>query len=290
MVIYGILNNGDKMDGILLINKPAGMTSHDVVNYTRRLLHTKKVGHCGTLDPDATGVLVLCIGKATKALQFLTSEEKEYIATLSLGKSTDTYDASGTVLETKEFQGADHVEEVLLSFLGAQKQMPPIYSAIKVNGKKLYEYARNGEDVHIEPRDIVIKDIQLLEQKDNIIRFQVKCSKGTYIRSLCVDIARKLGYPGHMSHLIRSQSGHFLLKDCVSLEDVEKGHFHLLSLEEAFAHFEKYEVEDENIVIHGKTIKSDIDHQVVVVNREGKVLAVYGPDGKGYLKSVRGLF
>ena len=138
------------MDGILLINKPAGMTSHDVVNYIRRLLHTKKVGHCGTLDPDATGVLVLCIGKATKALQFLTSEEKEYIATLSLGKSTDTYDASGTVLETKEFQGADHVEEVLLSFLGAQKQMPPIYSAIKVNGKKLYEYARNGEDVHIE--------------------------------------------------------------------------------------------------------------------------------------------
>ena len=197
------------MDGILLINKPAGMTSHDVVNCIRRLLHTKKVGHCGTLDPDATGVLVLCIGKATKALQFLTSEEKEYIATLSLGKSTDTYDASGTVLETKEFQGVDHVEEVLLSFLGAQKQMPPIYSAIKVNGKKLYEYARNGEDVHIEPRDIVIKDIQLLEQKDNIIRFQVKCSKGTYIRSLCVDIARKLGYPGHMSHLIRSQSGHF---------------------------------------------------------------------------------
>ena len=212
------------MDGILLINKPAGMTSHDVVNCIRRLLHTKKVGHCGTLDPDATGVLVLCIGKATKALQFLTSEEKEYIATLSLGKSTDTYDASGTVLETKEFQGVDHVEEVLLSFLGAQKQMPPIYSAIKVNGKKLYEYARNGEDVHIEPRDI------------------------------------------------------------------EKGYFHLLSLEEAFAHFEKYEVEDENIVIHGKTIKSDIDHQVVVVNHEGKVLAVYGPDGKGYLKSVRGLF
>ena len=109
------------MDGILLINKPAGMTSHDVVNYIRRLLHTKKVGHCGTLDPDATGVLVLCIGKATKALQFLTSEEKEYIATLSLGKSTDTYDASGTVLETKEFQGADHVEEVLLSFFRRSK-------------------------------------------------------------------------------------------------------------------------------------------------------------------------
>lgn len=278
------------MDGILLINKPAGMTSHDVVNHVRRTLHTKKVGHCGTLDPDATGVLVLCIGKATKALQFLTSEEKEYIATLSLGKSTDTYDSSGKVTETKEYQGIENLEEILRSFLGPQKQMPPIYSAIKVNGKKLYEYARNGEDVHIEPRDICIHEINLIEHLDNKITFQVKCSKGTYIRSLCVDIAKKLGYPGHMSKLTRSQSGHFRIEDCVSLEDVENGHYHLLSLKEAFAHFEKHVIEDEKIVIHGKMIKSDIDHQVVIVNQEGKVLAVYGPNGQGYLKSIRGLF
>lgn len=278
------------MDGILLIHKPAGMTSHDVVGKVRKLLHTKKVGHCGTLDPDATGVLVLCVGKATKALQFLMSEKKEYIATLSLGTSTDTYDASGTVLQTKEFTGVDNVEEVLQSFLGPQKQMPPIYSAIKVNGKKLYEYARNQEEVSIEPRDITIYSIELLEQKNHQIVFKVRCSKGTYIRSLCVDIAEKLGYPGHMSDLIRSQSGQFSLDDCYRLEDVENGTYRLLTMEEAFAHFEKYVIDDENIVYHGKMISSDIDHQVVVVNQLGKVLAVYGPNGQGYLKSIRGLF
>jgi tRNA pseudouridine55 synthase len=278
------------MDGILLVNKPSGMTSHDVVNKVRRILHTKKVGHCGTLDPDATGVLVLCIGKATKALQFLTSEEKEYIATLSLGEATDTYDSSGTVVETKTFEGVNDVEATLKSFLGPQKQMPPIYSAIKVNGKKLYEYARNHEEVKIEPRDIVIQSIELLHQEKNTITFKVQCSKGTYIRSLCVDIAKKLGYPGHMSKLVRSQSGHFHLDDCVTLEEIENGDYHILSLEQAFAHYEHYVVEDENIVIHGKMIQSDIDHQVVVVNQMGKVLAVYGPNGQGYLKSIRGLF
>ncbi len=278
------------MDGILLVNKPSGMTSHDVVNKVRKILHTKKVGHCGTLDPDATGVLVLCIGKATKALQFLTSEEKEYIATLSLGEATDTYDSSGTVVETKTFEGVNDVEATLKSFLGPQKQMPPIYSAIKVNGKKLYEYARNHEEVKIEPRDIVIQSIELLQQEKNTITFKVQCSKGTYIRSLCVDIAKKLGYPGHMSKLVRSQSGHFRLDDCVTLEEIENGDYHILSLEQAFAHYEHYVVEDENIVIHGKMIESDIDHQVVVVNQMGKVLAVYGPNGQGYLKSIRGLF
>jgi len=278
------------MDGILLVNKPAGMTSHDVVNKVRKVLHTKKVGHCGTLDPDATGVLVLCVGKATKALQFLMSEDKEYIATLSLGTATDTYDSSGTVLEEKEFKGVENVEQTLLSFLGKQKQIPPIYSAIKVNGKKLYEYARNNEDIEIQPRDIEIFDIHLLNHVNHEITFQVSCSKGTYIRSLCVDIARKLDYPGHMSKLIRSRSGHFSLEDCYDLKDIEDNHFSLLSLEEAFLDFEKYVIEDENIVFHGKMIKSNIDHQVVVVNKENRVLAVYGPNGSGYLKSIRGLF
>lgn len=281
---------GDKMNGILLINKPAGMTSHDVVNIARKSLHTKKVGHCGTLDPDATGVLVLCIGKATKALQFLISEQKEYIATLTLGTSTDTYDSSGVVLEEKEFQGVDDVEKVLKSFLGKQKQLPPIYSAIKVNGKKLYEYARHNEKVDIQPRDIEILEIELLKQLDNHIQFRVLCSKGTYIRSLCVDIAKKLGYPGHMSHLLRSRSGRFDLKDCFSIDELKEGKVQFLSLEEAFKDYEHYIVDDENIVYHGKVIRSDIDHQVVVVNRDEKVLAVYGPNGNGYLKSVRGLF
>ena len=278
------------MDGILLVNKPAGMTSHDVVNRIRKILHTKKVGHCGTLDPDATGVLVLCIGKATKALQFLMSETKVYQATLFLGTATDTYDSSGQIMEEKAFHGVRDVEETLQSFIGKQQQIPPIYSAIKVHGKKLYEYARNHEKVEVQPRSIVIHHIELLDQHDQFITFRVQCSKGTYIRSLCVDIGKKLGYPAHMQKLIRLASGHFRLENCFSLEDIEQGHYHMLSLEEAFQHFEHYVVEDAQIVYHGKKIKSDIDHQVVVCNQEGQVLAVYGPDGTGYLKSIRGLF
>lgn len=278
------------MDGVLLVHKPAGMTSHDVVNRIRKIFHTKKVGHCGTLDPEATGVLVLCIGKATKALQFLMSETKEYQATLVLGQATDTYDASGQVVDQKPFQGVSHVDAVLQSFVGSQEQLPPMYSAIKVNGKKLYEYARNHEKVEVQPRSIVIHHIELLDQHDQFITFRVQCSKGTYIRSLCVDIGKKLGYPAHMQKLIRLASGHFRVENCFSLEDIEQGHYHMLSLEEAFQHFEHYVVEDAQIVYHGKKIKSDIDHQVVVCNQEGQVLAVYGPDGTGYLKSIRGLF
>ena len=278
------------MDGVLLVHKPAGMTSHDVVNRIRKIFHTKKVGHCGTLDPEATGVLVLCIGKATKALQFLMSETKEYQATLVLGQATDTYDASGQVVGQKSFQGVCNVDNVLQSFVGLQEQLPPMYSAIKVNGKKLYEYARNHEKVEVQPRSIVIHHIELLDQHDQFITFRVQCSKGTYIRSLCVDIGKKLGYPAHMQKLIRLASGHFRLENCFSLEDIEQGHYHMLSLEEAFQHFEHYVVEDAQIVYHGKKIKSDIDHQVVVCNQEGQVLAVYGPDGTGYLKSIRGLF
>ena len=165
------------MDGILLINKPAGYTSHDIVGIVRKKLHTKKVGHCGTLDPDATGVLVVCVNKATKAIQFLMSDTKVYRATLSLGKSTDTYDASGKILEEKEVGQISKAQviEVLNSFLGKSKQKPPIYSAIKVNGKKLYEYARNGEEVEIKERDIEIMMIELIDFSNNeILRFSKK--------------------------------------------------------------------------------------------------------------------
>lgn len=278
------------MDGILLINKPLHMTSHDVVNVVRKTFQTKKVGHCGTLDPDASGVLVICIGKATKALQFLMSENKEYITTLSLGTSTDTYDASGKVTETKEFTGVYHLEDVIQSYIGKQKQMPPMYSAIKIKGKKLYEYARNNETVEIKPRDVMIHHIELIDIIDNEITMKVQCSKGTYIRSLCHDMALSLGYPGHMKSLIRTKSGHFDIKDCFTLEDIQNGKYRLLSLEEVFIDYDHYMVEDENIVYHGKLIRSDIDHNVVVVNKDNKVLAVYGPNGKGCLKSIRGLF
>lgn len=281
-----------KMDGIILVNKPAGMTSHDVVNKLRKILKTKKVGHCGTLDPDATGVLVVCVNKATKVLQFLTSESKEYIATLSLGTSTDTYDASGTVLETKTYQPIDDQQIIacINSFLGEQTQKPPMYAAIKVNGKKLYEYARAGQSVEIPTRTVTINEIEVLDIKDNLIKFKVGCSKGTYIRSLCFDIAASLDYPGHMLNLIRTKSGNFALENCYTLEQIESGEYTTVSLEEALSTYPKIVMEDDTIIYHGKKIKSDINEQVVIYNKDNKVLAMYGPDGNGYLKSIRGLW
>ncbi len=280
------------MNGIIIINKPAGMTSHDVVNQIRKIFKTKKVGHCGTLDPDATGVLVVAINKATKILQFLTADSKEYIATLSLGTATDTYDASGKIIEQKEFQplSKEIILKTLSSFKGIQEQIPPMHSAIKVKGKKLYEYARNHETVEIPKRTIEIKDIELLSVDSNLIQFKVACSKGTYIRSLCYDIAKKLNYPGHMAALIRSKSGIFSIEDAYTLKQIEHGEFELLTIEQALSNYPKLVVDDENIVFHGKKIKSNIDHQVAIYNQNNQLLAIYGPDGNGYLKNIRGLW
>lgn len=280
------------MDGILLINKPAGYTSHDIVGIVRKKLHTKKVGHCGTLDPDATGVLVVCVNKATKAIQFLMSDTKVYRATLSLGKSTDTYDASGKILEEKEVGQISQAQviDVLNSFLGKSKQKPPIYSAIKVNGKKLYEYARNGEEVEIKERDIEIMMIELIDFSNNEIVFDVKCSKGTYIRSLCVDIAKKLGYPGHMSHLERRQAGRFLITDCITLEQLENAAYSLHSIDDALCGFPQLKLDDPTPVYHGKQIKSDLTGQVAIYDNQNHLLAIYESTGQGYLKNVRGLW
>ena len=280
------------MDGVIIVNKPAGMTSHDVVNRIRKIFKTKKVGHCGTLDPDATGVLVVAVNKATKLLQFLTADNKEYIATLSLGTATDTYDASGQVTATKEYVPISDkkILACLNSFVGEQEQIPPMHSSMKVKGKKLSEYARNNETVEIPRRVITIDYIELISIVDNLVKFKVGCSKGTYIRSLCFDIAKKLDYPGHMYSLIRSKSGNFSLSDSYSLEEIENGEFGMLSMEEALSNYPKLVVDDENIIYHGKKIKSKINHQVAIYNQNNKVLAIYGPDGNGYLKNIRGLW
>ena len=189
------------MDGLILINKQKGFTSHDVVNVIRKKLNTKKVGHTGTLDPNATGVLPILIGKGTKISKYLMEHDKTYIATLKLGEKTDTGDSEGQVIEEKSIPKdlrKEDINDVLQSFLGKQKQLPPMYSAIKINGKKLYEYAREGKEVKIEPRNIEIYKIELLEYQNNKIKFEVECSKGTYIRTLCEDISQKLGTVGYM--------------------------------------------------------------------------------------------
>ena len=188
------------MDGVLIINKPKGYTSHDIVNIVKKQLNITKVGHAGTLDPMATGVLIILLGEATKLSNYLMNHDKEYIATLKLGKRTDTLDSEGQIIEEKEIPALskENINEVLLSFLGKSKQIPPMYSAIKINGKKLYELARKGEEIERKEREIEIYEIEFIKLKEennkvSEIEFKVNCSKGTYIRTLCEDIAERLG-------------------------------------------------------------------------------------------------
>ena len=232
------------MDGIIIINKEKNYTSNDVVSIVKKITKSK-VGHTGTLDPNATGVLPLLIGNATKISKYLINHDKEYEVVLQLGIRTETADVEGKVIEEKEVTAEmlnkDNIEEKLQQFIGKQEQIPPIYSAIKVNGKKLYEYARRGQEVELKPRQIEIYSIQLvgINEKEKQISFKVKCSKGTYIRSLCEDISKKLGTVGYMKELNRLQVGEFYIKDAVTIsemkEKIESGNLeNIITIEEIF--------------------------------------------------------
>ena len=218
------------MDGIIVINKEKDYTSHDVVAKLKKKLNISKVGHTGTLDPNATGVLPILIGKGTKFSKYLINHDKTYKAKIELGKKTDTADVEGNVIEEKPVDTEyikQNLVQVLESFVGKQEQVPPMYSAIKKNGKKLYEYARKGEKIEVEPRKIEIYKIELVEYNEKNIDFIVSCSKGTYIRSLCEDIAEKLNTVGYMKNLERLQVGEFnieksVLIDEVNIENIEK--------------------------------------------------------------------
>lgn len=239
----------EKLDGIILINKEKEYTSHDVVAIVKKITKSK-VGHTGTLDPNATGVLPLLIGEATKISKYLIKHDKEYEVLLQLGKKTTTADEEGEIIEEKEvpemiFNNTitnsiellnavqnnletnskyNFLDTILKQFIGKQQQIPPIYSAIKVNGKKLYDYARQGKQVEIEPRNIEIYDINLMSINQELkqIQFKVKCSKGTYIRSLCEDIATKLGTVGYMKDLKRTQVGDFYIKDAITINEFKE--------------------------------------------------------------------
>ena len=215
------------MDGIIIINKEKGFTSYDIVHKVKKILN-EKVGHTGTLDPLAEGVLPLLIGKGTLCSKYLINHDKTYIARIQLGKKTDTADEEGKILKEEnvlpEYIEKTRVENTLNNFIGKQQQIPPKYSAIKVNGKKLYEYARNGQEINIQPRNIEIYSIKLLkiEASKSQIEFEVKCSKGTYIRTLCEDIAKKLGTIGYMCYLKRTRVGQFKLEDSISIKEIEE--------------------------------------------------------------------
>ena len=213
------------MDGIIIINKTKGCTSHDIVYKIKKMLN-EKVGHTGTLDPMAEGVLPILVGKGTLASKYLINHDKKYIVELQLGTKTDTADGEGKIVKqqpvNKEILTTKNIEKILQSFVGKQEQIPPIYSAIKINGKKLYEYARKGQEIELKPRKIEIYNIKLINYsvEEKQIKFEVFCGKGTYIRSLCEDIAIKFGTVGYMKSLKRIQVGDFKIEDSITIDEL----------------------------------------------------------------------
>ncbi|MGM9834369.1 MAG: tRNA pseudouridine(55) synthase TruB [Bacilli bacterium] len=266
------------MNGVIIINKDKGRTSRDIVNDLVHIFNTKKIGHTGTLDPIATGVLVVCIGSCTKLVDILTSKEKEYIATIKLGIKTDTGDITGNIISEKKYDvNKKIVEETLHSFLGISLQTVPIYSAVKVNGKKLYEYARNNETIELPKREIVISSIKLLELVDGEIKFQVTVSKGTYIRSLIEDICTKLNTVGTMSSLIRTKQANFSINKAVTIDDVRKGNYHIISKEELLANYETINIDKDlyEKIKCGALILKEFTSNYCVFKYNDKIVAIY---------------
>ncbi len=284
-----------ELQGILPLHKPKGMTSHDCVAKLRRILKTKKIGHTGTLDPEVTGVLPICIGRATKVAEYMSDYSKTYIGEVTIGFSTTTEDFTGELVEKKTVDklfSRQEIEEVLQLFTGEITQIPPMYSAVKVNGKRLYEYARAGKEVERPKRQVVIHQLTLLTDPEWIeddkvkFSFQVHCSKGTYVRTLAVDIGKKLGYPAHMSSLIRTASGPFKLEDCLTFEEIEvkvevgQLQTELLKLEDAISYFPKVVVDKQTEVkvMNGMVlpIREGIEtDRFTVYNQDDECLAIY---------------
>ena len=280
------------MNGILAIYKEKGYTSRDVVNILGKELGTKKVGHTGTLDPMATGVLVVCVGQGLKLVELLTDHDKEYIAKVRLGIETDTLDITGNVLkeETIKKYSKEEVEEVLKKFVGKIKQQVPKYAAVKVNGKKLYEYARNGEEVDLPIREVEIYDLKLASEVKNN-EFYIKChvSKGTYIRSLVRDIGYTLGTCATMTELERTKLGNFSLEDTYTLEDIRSGMYSIFSIEEV--------LELPKVVVDGnmeKKIRNGCvldkffdDDMVMIMNEDNQLIAIYNSIDEKKVKPYR---
>lgn len=259
------------MDGIIIINKEKQYTSNDVVQIVKHTLN-EKVGHTGTLDPNATGVLPILIGKGTKISKYLINHDKIYEAVLALGVKTDTADGEGEVLENravdKDILVKENINNVFKSFIGKQTQIPPMYSAIKIDGKKLYDYARNGEQIDIPARNIEIYNLELIriDKQSNQIEFKIECSKGTYIRTLCEDIAERLGTIGYMKELNRIQVGKFNIKDSIKINELKENkenteylNNHIISVEEILKDKEKIILEEKQIEKFLNGVKLNID-------------------------------
>ena len=285
-------------NGILVIDKPAGWTSHDVVAKLRGILHVKRIGHAGTLDPMATGVLPVFVGRATRAVEFAAEREKEYIAGLRLGMVTDTQDCTGTTLETHPVEVTrDQVEAILDRFRGDLQQIPPMYSAVKKNGRKLYELARRGVEVERQPRPVTIHQLELLDQvSPTDYTLRVLCSKGTYVRTLCHDMGQALGCGGTLFSLRRTRSAGFTLEDAVTLEDVAAAADPAALLLPVDAYFSGYPIlqlqtgAEEKRIRNGNSLTLDgPDGTYRVYSRQGEFLAL-SQRSQGCLTTIKSFF
>jgi len=274
------------MNGILLVDKPKDFTSHDVINVLRGILKTRKLGHTGTLDPDATGVLVVGVNRGTKLMKYLNNDEKVYQARVCIGISTDTLDKTGKVINKVDVSELEGVDDIIKSFLGTYTQTPPMYSAIKYKGKRLYEYARQGIVIEdIPSRDIEIFDIKRISDiiyEDNLAYFDytVHSSKGLYVRTLSYDIGKLLGYPAHNYDLRRLKAGKFSIEDSYTLEEIQNGNYKLITLNDALSDLETLVVNDEfsNHIKNGMAIslKHFKKHTLTkIIDNDGTLLAIY---------------
>lgn len=270
------------MDGVLLVNKGEGCSSFDVVRKIKKILNTNKVGHCGTLDPLATGLLVVTIGKALKISRFLENDEKEYIATIKLGEKTTTLDREGDIIDKKEVTpfNEDDIKSVFNSLIGKIMQKPPIYSAISVNGKRLYEYARENKEVDIKERQIEIKSLELLDYGNDYIKYKVICSKGTYVRVLCETIASKLNNIGYMSYLVRTRVGKLSLENSYKLEEIARNNYKLIDIENSLTNFVVLVAKDRDLykASNGNVLDFYIEGNILVVDENREVIALYEGD------------
>ena len=273
------------MNGIIVIDKPSNYTSRDIVNIVSKEVHTKKVGHTGTLDPMATGVLVVCIGEATKLVELITDTYKEYEAEITLGILTDTLDSEGNILKEEDVSFTkEDIIKAINSMKGKYIQEVPIYSAIKVNGKKLYEYAREGIEVTLPKREVDIKEIELISDIEygKNIKFKIRTtvSKGTYIRSLVKDIADKLNTIGIMSSLRRIKQGRFDIKDSYTLDDIKNSNYNIISIEDALSDIYSIDMDDSlyKKVSNGVKLDNIYNKNMIAFKYNNKIKAIYKND------------
>lgn len=266
------------MNGIIVVNKEKNMTSRDVVNIANKVLNTKKIGHTGTLDPIASGVLVLCVNDGTKLVEYLTNHEKDYVATVKLGILTDTLDSTGNIIKEESVNvDKELLINTLNSFNKEYLQEVPIYSAVKVNGKKLYEYARNNEVVELPKRMVKISNIKLLEFNGNEFKFMVHVSKGTYIRALINDICNSMNTIGIMTDLVRIKQGDFSIDNAISIEDLKNNRFNIISIKDCLKNIPMVEL-DESLskqILNGGVYQSDIDNEYILFTLNGEAKCLY---------------